>query len=107
MISGLAKYFNDAQSFLNMHVIRPSRGGDPVFGATSHSPDNPVSDMAPLLNLRTVWFRNWPITRVFSEAGENIVDKYGFLTPISSKIQSWTEYYYNIMILLIFLFTQK
>jgi hypothetical protein len=107
MIPGLAKYFDDAQSFLNMHVIGPSRGGDPAFGATSHSPDNPVSDMAPFLNLRTVWVRNWPITWVFSEAGGNIVDKCGFLTPIAPKTQSQRESYGNILILLIFLLTQK
>jgi hypothetical protein len=88
MISGLAKYFDNAESFLKMQVIRPSRGSDPAFGGTSHSPDNPVSGMAPSLNLRTEWVRNWLISWVFSEAGENIVDKCGFLAPISSKIQS-------------------
>jgi hypothetical protein len=88
MIPGLAKYFDHAESFLKMQVIRPSRGSNPAFGGTSHSPDKPVPGMAPVLNLRTAWVRNWLIYWVFSEAGENIVDKCGFLAPISSKIQS-------------------
>ena len=53
MITGLAKYFDHAESFLKEQVIRPPGEGDPAFGATRHSPDNPISGMAPFLNLQT------------------------------------------------------
>jgi hypothetical protein len=88
MITGLAKYFDHAEPFLKEQVIRPPGGGDLAFGATRHSPDDPISGMAPLLNLQTAWVRNSFITWVFSRGGENIVDKCGFLTAISPKIQS-------------------
>lgn len=107
MIPGLAKYFDHAESFLKEQVIRPPGGGGPAFGATRHSPDNPISGMAPLLNLQTAGVRKWLITRVFSRGGENIVDKCGFLPPISPKIQSQRESYDNILILQIFLLTKN
>jgi hypothetical protein len=107
MIPGLAKYFDHAEAFQKMRVIRLSRTSNPAFGATRHSPDNPISGMAPLLNLQTAWVRKWLITWVFSRGGENIVDKCGYLQPISLKIQSQRESYDNILILLIFLLTQK
>ena len=107
MIPGLAKYFDHAESFLKMEIIRLSRGGNPVFGAESHSPANPVTGVAPSLNLRTTWGKKWLIYWVFLETSENIVDKYGPLTPISSKIQSQREYNHNNKILFAFLLTQK
>src|SRR3989304_8816856 len=100
MIPGLAKYFDHAESILKMQLIRLSRASDPAFGATSQFSDNPVSGMAPNPNLRTAWVRIWLITWVFSEAGANIVDKCGFLAPISSKIQSQRQSDDNILILL-------
>jgi hypothetical protein len=107
MIPGLAKYFDHAEPLLKMQVIRLSKEGDPAFGAESHSPDNPVTGISLVLNLGTAWFWNWLISSVFSEAGENIVDKCGFLAPISPKIQSQRDSYDNILILIIFLLTQK
>ena len=58
-----------------MRIIRPSRKSDPAFGAISHFWDNPVSGMAPSLNLGTAWVKNWLIIWVFSKGSENIVDK--------------------------------
>jgi hypothetical protein len=62
MIPGLAKYFDPAESFLKMQLIRLSRASDPAFGAASQFPDNPISGMAPSLNLETAWVRNWLIS---------------------------------------------
>jgi hypothetical protein len=65
MIPGMAKYFDHAETFLKMQLIGLSRASDPEFGGTSRVSDSPVSGMAPLLNLRTAWFRNWLISWVF------------------------------------------
>jgi hypothetical protein len=62
MIHGLAKYFDPAESFLKMQLIRLSRASDPAFGVISQFPDNQISGMAPSLNLETAWVRDWLIS---------------------------------------------